>query len=109
MTETVMVTGGKGYVAGWCIAQLLNAGYDVRTTVRSLAKEAAVRAWIAPVADAGERLRFFAADLTSDAGWAAAVKGCDHVWHVASPLGISSPKDPNTLIVPARDGALRVL
>ena len=59
--------------------------------------------------DAGDGLRFFVADLTSDAGWAAAVAGCDYVLHVASPLGADAPKDPDALIVPARDGALRVL
>lgn len=80
MAETVLVTGGTGYVAGWCIAQLLNAGYAVRTTLRDLSKEAAVRAWIAPVADACDRLSIFRADLMNDAGWAPAVKGCDSVW-----------------------------
>jgi len=49
------------------------------------------------------------ADLTSDEGWDEAVAGCDYVLHVASPLGSPDPKDPDSLILPARDGALRVL
>jgi len=106
MTETVLVTGGTGYVAGWCVTELLRRGYAVRTTVRGLAKESAVRR-VAP--DAGETLTVLAADLTADAGWDAAMTGCDHVLHVASPLGITRSKDPNELIVPARDGTLRVL
>jgi nucleoside-diphosphate-sugar epimerase len=61
------------------------------------------------VPDAGESLSVFDADLTADAGWAAAVAGCDYVLHVASPLGITRAKDPDELIVPARDGTLRVL
>lgn len=109
MGETVLVTGGSGFIGGWCIIELLRRGYDVRTTVRSLAKEPAVRAAIAAEVDPGDRLAFFAAELTADAGWDAAVAGCDYVLHVASPLGTENVRDPDALIVPARDGALRVL
>lgn len=109
MTETVLVTGGTGFVASWCIVELLQRGFAVRTTVRSLSKEQAVRAAISTAIDPGDRLTFFAADLTSDVGWDAAVAGCDYVLHVASPLGWDNPKDPDALIVPAREGALRVL
>ena len=109
MAETVLVTGGSGFVASWCIVDLLKRGYTVRTTVRNLAKEPAVRAAVASIVDPGDRLAFFAADLMSDAGWDAAVAGCDYVLHVASPLGGAGSKDPNSLIEPARDGALRVL
>ncbi|MGI8839697.1 MAG: SDR family oxidoreductase [Caulobacteraceae bacterium] len=107
--QTVLVTGGSGYIGGWCVATLLERGYQVRATVRSLAREGAVRAAIATVVDPGERLTFHAANLTSDAGWDAAAEGCDFVLHVASPLGVPEPKDPDDLIVPARDGALRAL
>jgi dihydroflavonol-4-reductase len=106
MAETVLVTGGTGYVAGWCVTELLRRGYAVRTTVRGLAKESAVRR---AVPEAGEALTVLAADLTADAGWDAAMAGCDYVLHVASPLGITRSKDPDELIVPARDGTLRVL
>jgi dihydroflavonol-4-reductase len=109
MSETVLVTGGTGYIAGWCIVQLLERGYSVRTTVRSLSKEPVLRATIGTAIDPGDRLTVFAADLTDDAGWAAAVAGCDYILHVASPLGYDNPKDPDALIVPAREGALRVL
>lgn len=104
MTETVLVTGGTGFVGGWSIVELLKQGYNVRTTVRSLSKEASVRAAVATEVDAGDRLKVYAADLTADAGWDEAMKGVDFVWHVASPLGGNSPKDPNALIVPAREG-----
>jgi dihydroflavonol-4-reductase len=107
--ETVLVTGGSGYIGGWCVASLLQRGYVVRTTVRDLAKEAAVRASLGKIVDPGNRLSFYAANLTSDDGWDAAVEGCDYVLHVASPLGVSDPKDPNELIVPAREGAKRAI
>lgn len=106
MSETVLVTGGTGFVAGWCIVELLQRGYEVRTTVRHLSKAPAVRA---AVGNPGDRLTFFAADLTKDDGWDLAMKGCQYVLHVASPLGGEASRDPNTLIGPAREGTLRVL
>lgn len=110
MADTVLVTGGTGFLGGWCIATLLDRGYAVRTTVRDLAREADVRATVAAAgADAGDRLEVVAADLLSDAGWADAAAGCRGVLHVASPFPPVQPKDPDELIVPARDGALRVL
>ena len=107
--KTVLVTGGSGYIGGWCVIGLLQQGYTVRTTVRDLAREAGVRAALGTVVDPGDRLSFFSANLTKDAGWDQAVEGCDYVLHVASPLGVPPPKDPNDLINPARDGALRAL
>ncbi|GAB4058420.1 NAD-dependent epimerase/dehydratase family protein [Catellatospora paridis] len=109
MSETVLVTGGTGYVAGWCIVALLKQGYTVRATVRSAAREQAVRDAVGTVVDPGGRLSFVVADLTGDAGWAEAMAGVDRVLHVASPLGEENPHNPDELIVPARDGTLRVL
>ena len=109
MGETVLVTGGTGFVAGWCLVELLRRRYEVRATVRNVSKEPAVRAAIASAVGSSDRLTFVAADLTKDEGWDAAVAGCDYVLHVASPLGGGAPGDPNALIVPARDGTLRVL
>ena len=106
MTHTVLVSGGSGYIAGFLIRQLVAEGWMVHTTVRSLAKEAAVRELLAVD---NSRLKFFAADLMSDAGWAEAMVGCSHVAHLASPLPPGVPKDANELIVPARDGVLRAL
>ncbi|MGI9169346.1 MAG: SDR family oxidoreductase [Caulobacteraceae bacterium] len=107
--QTVLVTGGSGYIGGWCVATLLERGCKVRTTVRDLAREGAVRAAIATVVDPCDRLSFHAANLTRDEGWDAAAEGCDFVLHVASPLGVPEPKDPEELIVPARDGAMRAI
>jgi nucleoside-diphosphate-sugar epimerase len=108
-TKTVLVTGGSGYLGGWCVVELLRRGYRVRTTVRDLAREVKVRAAVATQVDAGDRLTVLAADLLDDAGWADAVSGCDYVLHVASPFPPQQPKDPDELIAPARDGTLRVL
>src|SRR5215471_13501361 len=108
--ELVLVTGGSGFIGAHCILQLLDAGYRVRTTVRSLKRAADVRAMLKTGgAEPGPALSFAAADLTSDAGWPEAVAGCDFVLHVASPLPPSVPKDEIEIIVPAREGTLRVL
>ena len=108
--STVLVTGGSGFIASHCILQLLSAGHQVRTTVRSLKRESDVRAVLKQGgAEPNERLSFVAAELENDAGWAAAMAGCDYVLHLASPFPANVPKDENKLIVPAREGALRVL
>jgi nucleoside-diphosphate-sugar epimerase len=109
MVETVLVTGGAGFIAGWCVAGLLERGYAVRTTVRSLSRERRVRTAIASASTTGDRLTFVEAELTQDEGWDAALSGCDYVLHVASPLGGGMHGDRNALIAPARDGTLRVL
>jgi nucleoside-diphosphate-sugar epimerase len=108
--ELVLVTGGSGFIGAHCIVQLLNAGYAVRTTVRNLKRSDEVRAMVkAGGAPAEDKLSFATADLLSDAGWADAVKDCDYVLHVASPFPLSVPKSDDELIVPAREGTLRVL
>src|SRR4051812_23187159 len=102
--QLVLVTGGSGFIGAHCIRRLHEDGYRVRTTVRSLSREPEVRAM------AGDGpLDVVTADLTADEGWSEAVAGCDHVLHVASPFPLGQPKHEDDLIVPARDGALRVL
>lgn len=107
--KTVLVTGGSGYLGGWCLVELLRQGYEVRTTVRDLAREPEVRSRVASQVEADGRLTVLAADLSADDGWEDAVRGCDYVMHVASPFPPVQPQDPDELIVPAREGTLRVL
>lgn len=106
MAGKVFVSGGSGYIAGFLIRQLIAEGWEVNTTIRSLAREAEVRGWLNVD---NSKLHFFAADLTSDPGWADAMAGCSHAAHLASPLPAHKPKHDDELIIPARDGALRAL
>lgn len=108
--KTVLVTGGTGFVGIHTVLQLLQQGYNVKTTLRALHRKNEI---LDALAEGGitnfEHLSFFEAELTSDWGWYKAVEGCDYVLHVASPFPLGEPKDENELIIPARDGALRVL
>ena len=108
--STVLVTGGSGFIGSHCILQLLGAGHRVRTTVRSLRRETEVRAMLKHGGvEPGDRLSFLAADLENDAGWPEAVAGCDYVLHVASPFPPGVPDHEDELVIPAREGTLRVL
>lgn len=106
----ILVTGGSGFVAGHCILQLLASGYRVRTTVRSLTRAESARSVLteAGMVDDGS-LAFVAADLTRDEGWAEAMQEVDGVLHVASPVRPGHVEHEDDLVVPAREGTLRVL
>ncbi|MFT4031599.1 MAG: aldehyde reductase [Siphonobacter sp.] len=108
--ETVLVTGGTGFVGVHCILQLLQKGYNVKTTVRNLKRKDEVFEMLKNGGITSfDNLEFIEADLMKDDNWDEAVKNCTYVLHVASPIFLSIPKDENEMIRPAVDGALRVL
>ncbi|MGW4367156.1 SDR family oxidoreductase [Nocardia takedensis] len=109
MSTRVLVTGATGFVAGHCIAELLDHGYAVRATVRYTAASDRVAHLVALAERTGGELEFVPADLERDSGWPAAVAGCEYVLHVASPFPSAPPADENELITPAVQGTLRVL
>lgn len=109
MADRVLVTGGTGFLAAHCIVRLLRSGYHVRTTLRSLSRTGEVREMLERGGASAQDVEFAEADLMSDRGWPDAASECAFVLHVASPLPVRQPKNPDELIMPAREGALRVL
>ena len=105
----ILVTGASGFVAQHTVIRLLQSGYAVRATLRDFAHEANIRGIVAKFADAHDNLEFVKADLVDDVGWDEAMRGCEYAIHVASPFPLFEPKNENELIVPARQGTLRVL
>lgn len=107
--QLVLVTGASGFLATHCILQLLQQGYRVRGTLRTLSKGDDLRQTFAKHLGAEPRLEFVTADLMSDAGWDAAMQGCDYALHTASPLPVSEPEDEKEVILPAVEGTKRIL
>ncbi len=105
----VLVTGATGFIASHCIVKLLERGHTVRGTARSTSRTGALNMLLSDYMDAETDVPLMAADLQRDNGWDDAVAGVDAILHVASPIPEALPRDADELIVPARDGALRVL
>lgn len=105
----VLVTGATGFIAGHVIHQLVEAGHEVIGTARSAARAGPLNEALSAYAGKPISIEIREADLSSDKGWAEAAQGMDYVQHIASPIPANVPKDANELIIPARDGALRVL
>lgn len=108
-SSPILVTGASGFVAIHTIIQLLEQGYRVRGTVRSLSKEAEVREAVSKYVQANDRLEILSADLEQEAGWNEALKDVDYVLHIASPFPLFEPDNEDELILPAVQGTLRVL
>lgn len=107
--DQVLVTGASGFIAKHCIAELIGHGYRVVGTLRRPQAADEVRAAVATRVDPADRLSFVEAELLSDRGWADAVRGCRYVLHTASPYPARSPRNPDEVVRPAREGTLRVL
>jgi dihydroflavonol-4-reductase len=107
--KPILVTGASGFVAQHTIIQLMQQGYKVRATLRTLSREAEVRETIAKHVEIKDSLEIVSADLTQDSGWDKVVQGCESVLHVASPFPLLEPKNEDELITPAVQGTQRVL
>ena len=108
-SKPILVTGASSFVGIHTILQLLEQGYTVRGTIRSLSKETEVREVVTKYGQANDRLEFKAADLEQDSGWEEAMNGIDYVLHIASPFPLLEPENEDDLIIPAVQGTLRVL
>jgi dihydroflavonol-4-reductase len=109
MSKPILVTGASGFVALHTIIQLLQQGYKVRATLRTLSREAEVREAVGKQVEIKDNLEVIGADLTQDPGWDKVVEGCESVLHVASPFPLFEPEHEDELILPAVQGTQRVL
>jgi dihydroflavonol-4-reductase len=107
--DKVLVTGGTGFIGLHCIQQLLDSGYEVRTTIRTESRKEEVIEAMRKHSSNPERLEVVIADLLKDDGWNEDVSGCRYVLHIASPFFLEIPENENILIKPAVEGTLRVL
>ncbi|XP_048559901.1 cinnamoyl-CoA reductase 1-like isoform X2 [Triticum urartu] len=104
----VCVTGGGGYIASWLVKLLLSRGYAVHATVRDPCDQK--NAHLMQLDGAAESLSLFKADVLDRAALAAAVEGCQGVFHVASPVPADKTVDPESeIMVPAVKGTLNIL
>ena len=108
-SKPILVTGASGFVALHTIIQLLQQGYTVRATPRSLSREAEVRETISKHVQANDRLEILPADLEQESGWNEAMQNVEYVLHIASPFPLFEPKHEDELIIPAVQGTVRVL
>ncbi len=107
-SNKVLVTGANGYIGLHTVLRLLQLGYRVHATVRATGQQKNVQETLSRLVDT-RNLEFSLADLTEDDGWQVAIRGCDYVIHIASPVPLVDPINEDELIIPARDGTLRIL
>ena len=108
-SQPILVTGASGFVAIHCSIQLLQQGYKVRGTLRTMTREHEIRETLRKYVKSDDKLEFVEADLNQDVGWVQAVQGCEYVFHIASPFPLLNPEHEDDLIKPAVEGTLRVL
>ncbi|BDZ30329.1 NAD-dependent dehydratase [Lactiplantibacillus brownii] len=110
MKKTVLVTGGNGFLALWLIKGLLRQGYAVRATLRSESKAAEVTAALTSQGLTSlTDLHFVEANLTKDAGWAAAMQDVETVMSVAAPVFVNGESVADQVVQTAKQGTLRIL
>ncbi|XP_062200068.1 cinnamoyl-CoA reductase 1-like [Phragmites australis] len=95
--ETVCVTGAGGYIASWLVKLLLSRGYTVHGTVRDLSDKKT--AHLKRLENASESLKLFKADLLDYDAMAAAIAGCQGVFHVATPVPSVTMTDPELSVI----------
>nr|CAB3457438.1 unnamed protein product [Digitaria exilis] len=86
----VCVTGAGGFIASWLVKLLLSRGYTVHGTVRDPCNPK--NGHLRLLDGAPERLLLFKADVLDRDALAAAIAGCQAVFHVASPDWYSAAK-----------------
>ncbi|KAK6198811.1 uncharacterized protein RJT21DRAFT_122447 [Scheffersomyces amazonensis] len=125
----VLVTGGTGYVATFTLYQLLQRGYNVRTSVRNIGRSEELNKDLLGLNSyehvkgygdenktfekltsemLNKKLTYFAADLNKSAGWKEAIEGVEYILHIASPIS-TGPSTDEEMVTPAVEGTKRIL
>ncbi len=107
--EKVLLTGISGFLGSHTAIQLLEKGYQVIGTLRSLKRADEIRKMIARHTAHIDQLSFVEADLLNTEIWKKLTQGVDYVQHIASPFPRELPKNDAELVEPARLGTLNVL
>ena len=108
-SKPVLGTGATGYIAGWLVKKLLEEGRTVHAAVRNPTKEIKVAHLNEIAANSPGNIKYFKANLLQEGSYAEAMKGCELVYHTASPF-TTDVKDPQKeLIEPAVNGTANVL
>ena len=106
--KNILVTGGTSYIGKHCIAQLIEKGYNVRTTIRDISRSSEVKSDLEKYLEKEISLDIFEADLLKDDGWNDAIKGCEAIIHIAGPFPVGFEGGEKELTGPHEDGAMRV-
>ncbi|WP_421761569.1 NAD-dependent epimerase/dehydratase family protein [Devosia sp.] len=109
MADQVLVTGIGGFIGLHVALGLLQAGHQVRGTLRDPARGKDIRDALAAAGGDISRLRLIVADLGDTRAWREAVEGCRYVQHVASPFPMRQPSGREALVDAARDGTINVV
>ena len=106
--EKVLVTGATGYIGLHCIQQLLDQGYAVNGSLRSLERKDEIFKSLESHNTSTEHLKLFSFNLNEDEGWDDGMEGCDYLIHVASPIALER-KSEDFFVKPAVAGVKRAL
>lgn len=107
--KPIMITGATGYVAGWIVKKLLEAGLTVHAPVRSPEKKDKIQHLIDLTENLPGELKFFKADLLEEGSYREAMIDCGTVFHTASPFTINVKDPQKELVDPAQLGTRNVL
>ena len=108
-SSPVLVTGANGYVAGWLVKRLLEQGKTVHAAVRDPSNKEKTKYLEALAESSSGTLRFFKSDLLQKGSYGEAMKGCELVFHTASPFVMSVGDPQKDLVEPAVAGTENVL